>query len=222
MDTLGKRIAYYRKLQGLSQEKVAEHIGISRQAVTKWENDNSRPNTDNLLQLSALFEIPLNELVSSYSEDHSPEEKATRIDENGLLRNRMRIIIPIFLFTCGMNLLGISFHTYNADGAINRAFWLFSMVSVFIPACFMGTNILLDKELDRVKTARVELLYVIFQAGILILGEVLIGNIISLALSALVYWGYVVKINRSKLNRPLYIDKSKKQAKRDSSSPDFH
>ncbi|EFC94297.1 DNA-binding helix-turn-helix protein, partial [Hungatella hathewayi DSM 13479] len=102
MDTLGKRIAYYRKLQGLSQEKVAEHIGISRQAVTKWENDNSRPNTDNLLQLSALFEIPLNELVSSYSEDHSPEEKATRIDENGLLRNRMRIIIPIFLFTCGM------------------------------------------------------------------------------------------------------------------------
>ncbi|MDU0929720.1 MAG: helix-turn-helix transcriptional regulator [Hungatella hathewayi] len=69
MDTLGKRIAYYRKLQGLSQEKVAEHIGISRQAVTKWENDNSRPNTDNLLQLSALFEIPLNELVSSYSED---------------------------------------------------------------------------------------------------------------------------------------------------------
>jgi len=86
----------------------------------------------------------------------------------------------------------------------------------------MGTNILLDKELDRVKTARVELLYVIFQAGILILGEVLIGNIISLALSALVYWGYVVKINRSKLNRPLYIDKSKKQAKRDSSSPDFH
>ena len=41
MDTLGKRIAYYRKLQGLSQEKVAEHIGISRQAVTKWENDNS-------------------------------------------------------------------------------------------------------------------------------------------------------------------------------------
>ena len=130
MDTLGKRIAYYRKLQGLSQEKVAEHIGISRQAVTKWENDNSRPNTDNLLQLSALFEIPLNELVSSYSEDHSPEEKATRIDENGLLRNRMRIIIPIFLFTCGMNLLGISFHTYNADGAINRAFWLFSMLSV--------------------------------------------------------------------------------------------
>lgn len=46
MDTLGKRIAYYRKLRGLSQEKVAEHIGISRQAVTKWENDNSSPNTD--------------------------------------------------------------------------------------------------------------------------------------------------------------------------------
>lgn len=85
----------------------------------------------------------------------------------------------------------------------------------------MGANILLDKELDRAKTARVELFYVIFQAGILILGEVLLGNIIGLALSALAYWVYVVKINGRKLNRPLYFDKSKKQAKRDSSSPDF-
>ena len=209
MDTLVKRIAYFRKQRGLSQEKVAEYIGISRQAVTKWENDNSRPSTDNLLQISDLFEVSLNELIAFHGDTHSTEKKAVRIGENGLLKNRMQIIIPIFLFTCGMNLLGISFNTYNADGTINRAFWMFSFFSVFVPARFMGTNILRDKELDRVKAARAELLYVILQVGILILGNLLIGNIISLMLSALAYWFYMVKINGSKLNRPLYIDKSK-------------
>ena len=221
MDTLGKRIAYFRKQRGLSQEKVEEYIGISRQAVTKWENDNSRPNTDNLLQLSALFEISLNELIAFHGDTHSSGKKAVRIDENVFLRNRMQVIIPIFLFTCGMNLLGISFNTYNADGTINRAFWLFSFFSVFVPACFMGTNILCDKELDRAKAAQTELLYAILQVIILILGNLLIGNIISLVLSALAYWVYIVKINGSKLNRPLYIDKSKGQSKHSDSFSDF-
>lgn len=211
MDTLGKRISFYRKQKGLSQEKVAEYIGISRQAVTKWENDYSRPNTENLLQLSALFEISLDELISYPVTDSIPLKKSGRTDENGLLRNRMRIIIPIFLFTCGMNLLGISFHTYDTAGNINRGFWLFSLLSVFIPACFMGANILCDKELDRIKAARIELCFVILQAGILLLGKLLVGNIISLILSSLAFWYYVVKINGHKLNRPLYLDKAIKK-----------
>ncbi len=40
---LAKNIKYYRKKRGLSQEKVSEYMGVSRQAVTKWESDISRP-----------------------------------------------------------------------------------------------------------------------------------------------------------------------------------
>lgn len=209
MDTLGKRIAYFRKQKGLSQEKVAEYIGISRQAVTKWENDNSRPNTANLLQLSSLFNISLDELISFPADDYAHGRKAARVDENGLLKNRMRIIIPIFLFTCGMNLLGISFQTNGVDGSLNRGFWLFSLLSILIPACFMGMNILCDKELDRARAARIEFCYVFSQAVILLFGWLAVGNIISLILSALAFWYYVVKINGRKLNRPLYMEKPK-------------
>ena len=54
---LGENIAIFRKEKGLSQEKVAEYMSVSRQAVTKWENNISRPSSDNLIKfgLSGLF-----------------------------------------------------------------------------------------------------------------------------------------------------------------------
>ena len=44
--TLEEQIKHYRKQAGLSQEKMAEKIGVSRQAITKWENGNSRSLPD--------------------------------------------------------------------------------------------------------------------------------------------------------------------------------
>ena len=53
--TLGERIRCHRQRNGLSQEKAAELIGVSRQAVTKWEKDQSAPSTENLFRLAQLF-----------------------------------------------------------------------------------------------------------------------------------------------------------------------
>ena len=47
---LGERIKECRQNTGLSQEKVAELVGVSRQAVTKWEMNQSAPNTENLFK----------------------------------------------------------------------------------------------------------------------------------------------------------------------------
>ena len=49
---LGERIREARLRAHLSQEKVAELIGVSRQAVTKWESSQSAPSTDNLFKLA--------------------------------------------------------------------------------------------------------------------------------------------------------------------------
>lgn len=53
--TLGERIKACRQQAGMSQEKVAELVGISRQAVTKWETNQSAPSTDNLFKLAEIF-----------------------------------------------------------------------------------------------------------------------------------------------------------------------
>ncbi|WP_242857713.1 helix-turn-helix domain-containing protein [Beduini massiliensis] len=64
MMTLGEKLYYYRKRTQLSQEAVAEYLTVSRQAVSKWENDQSRPDTDNLIQLANLYHITLDELIT--------------------------------------------------------------------------------------------------------------------------------------------------------------
>ena len=61
--TLGERIAYYRGTLGLSQGELAEKLGVSRQAVSKWETDAGLPDLDRLIALSGLYNITLDELV---------------------------------------------------------------------------------------------------------------------------------------------------------------
>ncbi len=53
--TLSKRIREQRKRCNLSQEKVAELVGVSRQAVAKWETGQSAPSTENLFKLAEIF-----------------------------------------------------------------------------------------------------------------------------------------------------------------------
>ena len=63
MNELGNNIARYRKEKGISQEKLAEYMEISRQAVTKWESGTSKPSTENLLKLSELFGVEVEHLL---------------------------------------------------------------------------------------------------------------------------------------------------------------
>ncbi len=44
METIGKRIAALRRAKGLTQDQLAERVGVTAQAVSKWENDNSCPD----------------------------------------------------------------------------------------------------------------------------------------------------------------------------------
>ena len=57
------RLVEYRKKHNLSQEDVAEKIGVSRQAVSKWERAEASPDTDNLIALARLYQISLDELI---------------------------------------------------------------------------------------------------------------------------------------------------------------
>jgi len=58
-----KQLKKYRELNGYSQETLAEKIYVTRQTISKWENDKTYPDIHNLIALSALFDITLDELV---------------------------------------------------------------------------------------------------------------------------------------------------------------
>lgn len=57
--TLGTRIAALRRERGLSQEALGELVGVSRQAVSKWESDSALPDVNNCVALSRAFGITL-------------------------------------------------------------------------------------------------------------------------------------------------------------------
>lgn len=63
--TFAEKLKCIRKQSGLSQEQLAEKLGVSRQAVTKWETDAGIPDIENIMAISALFDISIDELLSN-------------------------------------------------------------------------------------------------------------------------------------------------------------
>ena len=61
--TIGTKIKTLRAAKGMSQNELADSIGVSRQAITKWETDNGVPEIENLSAISKLFDIPIDALV---------------------------------------------------------------------------------------------------------------------------------------------------------------
>ena len=69
--SLGETIKRYRIDRKMTQEFVAERIGVSRQAVSKWESGASDPSTTNLISLARLFDITPEELLRNVTNNES-------------------------------------------------------------------------------------------------------------------------------------------------------
>ena len=61
------KLVELRKKHGLSQEELADKLGVSRQAVSKWERSEASPDTDNLIELAKLYDISLDELLLKHN-----------------------------------------------------------------------------------------------------------------------------------------------------------
>lgn len=61
---IGENLLFLRKNRKMSQEQVAEAVGVSRQAVAKWESGDTVPDINNCAALAELFEVTLDELVT--------------------------------------------------------------------------------------------------------------------------------------------------------------
>ncbi|MGN0795168.1 MAG: helix-turn-helix domain-containing protein [Aristaeellaceae bacterium] len=108
--TLGRRIAQLRRARGLTQELLAETLGVTAQAVSKWENDQSCPDIMTLPGLARCLEVSVDHLLTGAQPSvpgaaaapvRSPEEMIVRIaitEEDG---NRVNINLPFTVFRLG-------------------------------------------------------------------------------------------------------------------------
>ena len=73
--TLGQRIQGLRKQHGMSQEALGDALGVSRQAVSKWEGDNGIPELDTLIAMSRLFGVSTDYLLGRTDDPTPPNRK---------------------------------------------------------------------------------------------------------------------------------------------------
>ncbi len=92
---LGNRLADLRKQHGYSQEELADKLGVSRQAISKWERGEASPDTDNLIELARIYGISLDELLGlkpSSNNQETPKEEKVNINEEKS-ENEDRVVI---------------------------------------------------------------------------------------------------------------------------------
>ncbi len=68
--SFGRYLAHCRRILGLTQEKMAEKLGVSKSAIAKWETDGGVPDRDNLKKLADVMSVSVDELHRRIDGDH--------------------------------------------------------------------------------------------------------------------------------------------------------
>jgi transcriptional regulator with XRE-family HTH domain len=110
---LADKIIFLRKQNNWSQEQLAEHLGVSRQSVSKWESAMSMPDLDKIMKMSSLFGVSTDYLLKDEIETLQKEEVCENDGE------KVNTLLIGSIFTC-----------VAADGKFNDAEWQF--ISSFI------------------------------------------------------------------------------------------
>ncbi len=138
------RLVQLRKEKGLSQEALAAKLGVSRQAISKWERAEASPDTDNLITLAEIYGITLDALLDTEKEIPSEETKTeseTEIKDEKPIRhslypetaNRMfRFPYPLVVIIAYLAL------SFGLKGVMGHSPWLvFSLLFLTIPMYYM-------------------------------------------------------------------------------------
>ena len=154
---LSERILTLRKQKGLSQSELADLIGVSRQAVSKWESGQALPDLDKIIVLSDIFDISIDQLIKG-NEEKTQKKKidamvfviiATVLDVIALILSFNYFLaipvlkaIPLILITIafGFYILGIAISDHSTKRRAHRIFWsinIWIILFIILTSVFM-------------------------------------------------------------------------------------
>lgn len=133
--SLGERLYELRKSKNLSQEEVADKLNVTRQTVSKWETDESKPDFDKIVPICELYNINSEELLTGKKEEQVKEDSATKEDKELKKKKATAITAAIFLYFVGIVWIIMSEETFNLNDGVG--------VGVFLLICGLATAILI-------------------------------------------------------------------------------
>lgn len=116
---LADRLVELRKEHKLSQEALAEKLGLSRQAISKWERAEASPDTDNLIALAELYGITLDQLLGNETVKSEPQPqpvKPEKVLTEKQIKGKKHLKKAPLLFL-------VAIAVYAGGGIILGAFW---------------------------------------------------------------------------------------------------
>lgn len=127
--SLGERLISFRKKLNLSQEEVAEKLGVTRQTVSKWETDQSTPDFDKIVPICELYSISTNELIKGEVE----EIKSVDVVDNN--KRTKGIILGVFLYFVAVISIMITVPVLTINPVVGAA--------IFLGVCAIATCIII-------------------------------------------------------------------------------
>lgn len=110
---IGAQLQRQRKLHGMSQGDLAKELKISRQSVSKWENGTTLPSFTNIVNISEIFGISLDELIKS------DEELMIQLETNNRKISKTWFIVIVSFIIAGIIMSGLRLLNLSDDGIDN-------------------------------------------------------------------------------------------------------
>lgn len=186
----------------LSQEYIADQLGVSRQAVSKWESGQNEPAAANLAELAALLELSLAELVGADEDADEDASQPQGKQPNWILRtNLTNLALSMqagFLHLCTY----VPYKTVDGMRMVDNDLILFRMSCLLLCSIWMSSNLRWEADpQQRRKNSYIELIYCCVQL-LVAFATLRFGlGLVGMLLTGCVLFFYIFYINPRYMNR---------------------
>ena len=197
---ISEKIVHLRKLNGLSQEDLAEKLEVSRQAISRWEMGTAKPDANNILQLSTLFGVTTDYLLH---DEYESDNDLPKIKENNQILHMNLTLIAIIAQVAFLNTAMRPFQESQTP-QMKMIELIIKFVPLLASSIWMAFNLRYEKDKQQFrKNTRIELFYCLIQASIALFGYYTRLYNVGTILLITVVMVYIFKINPKYMNRQL-------------------
>ncbi len=199
---LQDKIMNLRKMNGMSQEELAEKLDVSRQAVSRWEQGTVVPDSKNIVELSKLFKVTTDYLlIDEYESDEDLPTVKKVTKDNHILHMNLSLIAIIL----HVSFLSAAMEPFHIDGTLHDPMELaIKIIPLIAASIWMSANLKYEKNQEQYKkNTRVELMYCVAQACVFVIGHYsklyLAGRVLMIIIAIV----YIFIINPKYMNRQM-------------------